>query len=75
MIARLSELLRTTIDRPADDEIPLREELAFLQRYIEIMEIRFQGRLRVERDISNEALEALVPNLVSNDEPAAASAS
>jgi signal transduction histidine kinase len=64
MIARLSELLRTTIDRPANDEIPLREELTFLQRYIEIMEIRFQGRLRVERDISDEVLEALVPNLV-----------
>jgi hypothetical protein len=64
MIARLSELLRYTIDRRADDEIPLRDELAFLQRYIEIMEVRFQGRLRIERIINDETLEALVPNLV-----------
>lgn len=47
MIARLSELLRHTIDSHATDEVPLRDELAFLQRYIEIMEIRFQGRLDV----------------------------
>ena len=48
MIARLSELLRHTIDSHATDEVPLREELDFLSRYIEIMEIRFQGRLRVD---------------------------
>jgi len=64
MIARLSELLRTTTDSRAADEVPLRQELQLLDRYIEIMEIRFQGRLRVERDVDAAALEALVPNLV-----------
>jgi two-component system, LytTR family, sensor kinase len=64
MIARLSELLRMTIDRRAADEVPLREELAFLRRYIEIMEIRFQGTLRVSTTIDNDTLDALVPNLI-----------
>jgi two-component sensor histidine kinase len=64
MIARLSELLRRTIDSRADDEVPLRDELAFLQRYIEIMEIRFQDRLRVDQTIAAGTLEALVPNFV-----------
>src|SRR5260221_5777022 len=32
--------------------------------YMAIMETRFQGRLRVEHTISDEAQEALVPNLV-----------
>ena len=64
MIARLSELLRTTTDRRATDEVPLRQELQLLDRYIEIMEIRFQGRLRVEREVEPSALEALVPNLI-----------
>jgi len=63
MIARLSELLRHTLET-GRDEIPLREELAFLERYIEIMEIRFQGRLRVVRTIDETALDGLVPNLV-----------
>ena len=64
MIARLSELLRMTIDRQAADEVPLREELAFLRRYIEIMEIRFQGALHVSTKVDNETLDALVPNLI-----------
>jgi two-component system LytT family sensor kinase len=64
MIARLSELLRTTTDSRATDEVPLRQELQLLDRYIEIMEIRFQGRLRVERDVESSTLGALVPNLI-----------
>ncbi len=64
MIARLSELLRHTIDSRGSDEVPLREEVAFLRRYIEIMEIRFQGRLQVAMDVAEDALDALVPNLV-----------
>jgi two-component system LytT family sensor kinase len=64
MIARLSELLRHTIDSHATDEVPLREELAFLRRYIEIMEIRFQGRLNVNMAVDETILDALVPNLI-----------
>jgi two-component system LytT family sensor kinase len=64
MISRLSELLRHTIDSHATDEVPLREELAFLKRYIEIMEIRFQGRLKVTMAVEDDTLDALVPNLI-----------
>ena len=64
MIARLSELLRRTIDTRAADVIPLRDELSFLRGYIEIMEIRFQGRLQVSTEIDPATLDALVPNLV-----------
>jgi two-component system LytT family sensor kinase len=63
MIARLSELLRQTMER-GPNEVPLRDELALLRRYVEIMEIRFQGRLRVATEIADETLDALVPNLV-----------
>ena len=64
MIARLSELLRYTIDSRGSDEVPLRDELDFLRRYIEIMEVRFQGRLRVDTSIEDSVLDALVPNLI-----------
>ncbi|HYR29502.1 MAG TPA: histidine kinase [Thermoanaerobaculia bacterium] len=64
MIARLSELLRHTTDAHATDEVALRDELELLRRYLEIMEIRFQGRLRIERNIDPETLDARVPNLV-----------
>jgi len=64
MIARLSELLRHTIDSKSTDEVPLRDELAFLRRYLEIMEVRFQGRLQVEMKIDDAVREGLVPNLI-----------
>jgi LytS/YehU family sensor histidine kinase len=64
MIARLSELLRTTIDSNAADEVPLRQELELLDRYVAIMEVCFQGRLRVEREIDPSVLDVLVPNLI-----------
>jgi two-component system, LytTR family, sensor kinase len=64
MIARLSELLRYTLATDTEQEIPLEKEMDFLRRYLEIMEIRFQGKLEVEMDVAPEAQEALVPNLI-----------
>lgn len=61
MIARLSELLRHTLDTSTPDEVPLREELAFLQRYLEIMAVRFQGKLRVRTEVDEALLDARVP--------------
>ena len=46
------------------DVVPLREELEFLQRYLEIEQTRFGLRLAVRFDIAPDTLEAEVPNLV-----------
>lgn len=64
MISRLSELLRHTIEGPSEQEIPLRKEMDLLRRYLEIMEVRFQGRLEISTDVEERAMEALVPNLI-----------
>jgi len=64
MIARLSELLRYSLEGAEEQEIPLRQELAFLERYVEIMQIRFQGRLEVHTEVDADVLDALVPNLI-----------
>ena len=64
MISRLSELLRHTIEGSSDQEIPLRQELDLLRRYLEIMEVRFQGRLAMSTEVDEHALDALVPNLI-----------
>jgi two-component sensor histidine kinase len=64
MIARLSELLRCTLEGPTEQEITVREELDLLRRYVEIMQIRFQGRLESHFNVSPEAEEALVPTWI-----------
>lgn len=64
MIARLSELLRYTLEGGHEPEVPLRRELDLLGEYVELMQIRFQGKLDVRIDASEDARDALVPNLI-----------
>jgi sensor histidine kinase YesM len=64
VVARLSELLRLTLDQSKPQEVPLSEEMAFLDRYLEIEQTRFAERLRVEKEISPETQQALVPYLI-----------
>ena len=61
MMARLSDLLRSTLHNNGAQEVTLREELGFVERYIEIEKIRFEERLRVDVRVEREALDALVP--------------
>jgi LytS/YehU family sensor histidine kinase len=45
-------------------EITVREELALLDQYLDIMRMRFQGRLEIVVHIDDRTLAALVPSLV-----------
>ena len=63
MLLHLSNLLRVTLSTNASHEIPLREELEILQRYLEIEQTRFRDRLKVTMKIDDEVSEALVPHL------------
>jgi signal transduction histidine kinase len=64
MIARLSELMRSTLEEGAEPERTVEREVAFAARYLEIMKIRFQGRLDVHVSVEDEAAAALVPTLI-----------
>ena len=63
-LERLGDLLRTTLDRDMPAEISLAEELALLQRFVDIELIRFGERLRVTWEIEPEVRDALVPPLI-----------
>jgi signal transduction histidine kinase len=64
MLARLSDLLRLTLDRLGVQEIQLKEELEFLEKYLEIERTRFGDRLIVHMEIEPETLDVCVPNLI-----------
>lgn len=64
MVARLGDLLRTTLEHEDKQEVALREELAFLQPYLEIEQVRLEERLTVVMKIQPETLEARVPHLL-----------
>jgi len=64
MIAGLSELLRRALDSADEQEVSLREELKFVELYLDIQLVRFSDRLTVRTDIAPETLDALVPNMI-----------
>ncbi len=64
MIARLSDLLRLSLERTGVQEVPLREELEFLHLYLDIERTRFEERLAVSFDIAEDAMDARVPSLI-----------
>jgi LytS/YehU family sensor histidine kinase len=61
MLSRLGELLRMTLDNVGQQEVTLKDELDFLERYLEIEQTRFRDRLTVKFDIHPETLDGLVP--------------
>jgi two-component system, LytTR family, sensor kinase len=64
MIVGLSEFLRGTLQDSDRSEVTLAEEVAYLQRYLDIQKARFGNRLQVSVDIPEELLRAQVPNLL-----------
>lgn len=64
MLARLADLLRMTLAAGSEQEVALRQELEFLDRYLEIEQTRFGERLRIHREIAPGTLDARVPYLI-----------
>jgi two-component system LytT family sensor kinase len=64
VLARLGDLLRYSLHNVGVQEVTLREEIDFLQRYLEIEQTRFEDRLRVKISVEPEVLDCKVPNLI-----------
>jgi two-component system, LytTR family, sensor kinase len=64
MIVGLSEFLRRAAEDSHRSQVSLREEVEYLQRYVDIQKVRFEERLRVSVDIPADLLDAQVPNLL-----------
>jgi LytS/YehU family sensor histidine kinase len=64
MLARLSELLRVSLDDRCPHEVPLSRELEFLERYFAIQRVRFADRLTVRHYIGDDTGDALVPSMI-----------
>lgn len=64
MIVGLSEFLRRATEDAHRPEVPLAEEVEYLQRYVEIQKLRFADRLEVSMDFPADLLEAQVPSLL-----------
>lgn len=64
MISGLSDFLRKVVDVSDRQVVPLREEMQFLQKYLDIQKVRFADRLKLSLDVPEELLASPVPSLI-----------
>lgn len=64
MIERLGDLLRVTLDHIGVQQVPLAEELEYVDNYLDIVQMQLGDRLEVRRRIDPDVLGLAVPFLV-----------
>lgn len=64
MIAGLSDFLRGVLKNSGRQEVALKEEIDFLQKYLDIQKVRFSDRLQFSIEMPDDLSDAKVPNLL-----------
>jgi signal transduction histidine kinase len=64
MIEHLGELLRLSLATRNRQQVTLAEEISFLEHYLALHRIRFEGRLSVTVSIAPEVRQARIPSLL-----------
>ncbi|MDL2257807.1 sensor histidine kinase [Eubacteriales bacterium OttesenSCG-928-K08] len=64
MIEALSTMLNAAMARDDQPTVPLEEELAYVDAYLYIIAMRYGKRLKVERELDESLLGAMVPRLI-----------
>lgn len=64
MVMQLADLLRLTLQASRSHEIPLAEELEIARLYLDLMQKRFENKLRVTYSIDPSLNSSLVPQLI-----------
>src|SRR5271154_51894 len=63
MILKLATILRRLL-HSTDSFVPLREEVEFIDNYLDIEVVRFGDKLKVVKDLDPASLEAMVPSML-----------
>jgi two-component sensor histidine kinase len=64
MLEELGEVLRRVLRSDRGQEVPLADEIDFLQRYLAIEQVRFPDRLRFVLDVDPAVANAAVPDFI-----------
>jgi LytS/YehU family sensor histidine kinase len=64
MIVALSDFIRRVAVSSHDPEAQLAQEMEFLEKYLQIQEARFAGRLKLDIQIPDELRKAQIPSLI-----------
>jgi len=64
MVSKLSNFLRYSLDKDPMQKVDLDHEISTMKLYLEIEQVRFEDRLKVVINVTDEASKALVPSLI-----------
>ena len=64
LLEQLGELLRLSLAHAEDQEIPLAQEVAFIERYLELQKARLDDRLEAVVSVDADVLDAMVPTFI-----------
>jgi LytS/YehU family sensor histidine kinase len=64
MLVQLSDILRISIANTYDSEHTLAEEIAFIDKFLEMEKVRYENQLNYFFDIDQEAYKIKVPKLI-----------
>ena len=64
MVTKMSSFLRYSLDNDPMQKITLKQELEALKLYLDIEKVRFEERLNLDLDISEQSGKALIPSLL-----------
>lgn len=64
MIQKLSDFLRATLKRSNEQWVLLKDEIEYLNLYLDIEKVRFGHRLDIKLDIAQEVLDQKIPTLL-----------
>lgn len=64
LIAKLSDLFRYQLRASKEDLVPLKEELDFVQKYLELEKERYGDRLKMKIDVSDKLYDELIPPML-----------
>ena len=64
MLEQLSSLMRITLERGDTQLITLRDEMEFIETYMDMQARRYAGRIEQEINIDPELYDALVPSMI-----------
>ena len=61
-VERLQDLLKSTFEQNIADSRTIREEVDFLNKYLEIQKSRFKTRLVIELNLASDTMELVIPS-------------
>ncbi len=64
MLTKIGDLMRTMLENDLEQMITIEQELAFIERYLGLEQIRYSDKMIVNYDVSKDILKEMIPNMI-----------